>query len=67
MEDKHSPISPLFYPTFSSAPITQRASHIHNARVQAIQALQEEVEGLRKDINALKQIVADKEFDMLVN
>jgi hypothetical protein len=69
MEDKHSPISPLFYPTFPNVLVTQMrpgASHIHNARVQAIQALQDEVEGLRKDINALKQLVADKEFDMLV-
>lgn len=65
MEDKHTLLSPLFYSSPQVPPIGQ-ATHVHNARVQAIQALQEEIEGLRKDINTLKQLVADKEFDMLV-
>jgi hypothetical protein len=63
MEDKHPPLPPLFY-SFPHSPI--QPTHVYNARVQAILALQDEIEGLRKDINALKQLVADKEFDMLV-
>ncbi len=38
----------------------------YSARALAIQALQDEIEGLRKDINILKKVVADKEFEMLV-
>jgi hypothetical protein len=67
MDDKHSS-SPVHIAGIQRrTPHHNLSSHEHNARLQAIQALQEEVECLRKDINALKQIVADKEFDMLVN
>jgi hypothetical protein len=38
----------------------------YSSRVLAIQALQEEIESLRKDINGLKKMVAEKEFEILV-
>lgn len=74
MEDKPQPLSlpspPLVYNNYNfqlrNNNNNNAYSHMYNARVQAVQSLQEEVEMLRKDINLLKQMVADREFDMLV-
>lgn len=66
--DEH--LHSLFYsrpngssPSYGSYPVLPS---LYSSRALAIQALQEEVEGLRKDINALKKVVADKEFEILV-
>ena len=71
MEDKHSPTTSLFYSTWANTPMTSTRNvttpHMHNARLQALQDLQEEIEALRKDIDTLKQVVADKEYDILVS